>query len=193
MRVPSTAERLQSIEDDHLDELPGDVFARGFLKSYASTVGLDEDDVLERFSRRSEKPDAEADVAPAPITAVTPPESGRRFGIAIALVILLILFTLALSIVLRPRQRDTPIELSSLDTPALLVDSGLVDSLDVRGSLLHSSILRSRGRLLARTGESEAAAGVFQRGNTLPVADVDIGAGGNQYLYGFAMIRPAIT
>lgn len=106
---------LQNIEDDHLDELPGDVFARGFLKSYASTVGLDEDDVLERFSRRSERPEEEPDVAPAPITAVTPPESGRRFGIAIALVILLILFTLALSIVLRPRQRDTPIELSSVE------------------------------------------------------------------------------
>lgn len=120
-RIP--LKMLQSIEDDHLDELPGDVFARGFLKSYASTVGLDEDDVLERFSRRSEKPDAEADVAPAPITAVTPPESGRRFGIAIALVILLILFTLALSIVLRPRQRDTPIELSSLDAPVVYVDS----------------------------------------------------------------------
>ncbi len=111
---------LQRIEEDHLDELPGDVFARGFLKSYASTVGLDEDDILERYSRREEKVEEDAD-APAPLTAVTPPETGRRFGIAIALVILLILFTLALSIVLRPRQRDTPIELSQ--APAALVDA----------------------------------------------------------------------
>ena len=39
----------------------------------------------------------------------------RRFGIALALVILLILFTLALSIVLRPRHRDAPIELSRVE------------------------------------------------------------------------------
>ena len=107
---------LQHIEDDDLERLPGDVFAKGFLKSYASTVGLDEAEVLERFGRRAE-PTPEDAPAPAPITAVTPPESGRRFGIAIALVVLLILFTLALSIVLRPRQRNTPIELSR--APAL--------------------------------------------------------------------------
>ena len=49
-------------------------------------------------------------VSPPP--AVYAPEPGRRFGIAIALFILLILFTLALSIVLRPRHRDAPVELS---------------------------------------------------------------------------------
>lgn len=114
---------LQHIEDDDLDRLPGDVFAKGFLKSYASTVGLDADDVLERFERSHEEEEPEDEPAPAPLTAVTPPENGRRFGIAIALVILLILFTLALSIVLRPRQRDTPIELS---TTTLLVDAEIV-------------------------------------------------------------------
>jgi cytoskeletal protein RodZ len=101
---------LQLIECDELDRLPGEVFTRGFLRSYACTIGLDENDVLERYSRHREE--EEVAEAPAPVAAVTPPESGRRFGIAIALVILLILFTLALSIVLRPRQRDTPIELS---------------------------------------------------------------------------------
>lgn len=99
---------LQHIESDQLDQLPGEVFTRGFLKSYARSVGLGVDDVLARYGERQSGPES----APAPITAITPPEKGRRFGIAIALVILLILFTLALSIVLRPRQRDTPIELS---------------------------------------------------------------------------------
>jgi hypothetical protein len=42
---------------------------------------------------------------------------GRRFGVAIALVVLLILFTLALSIVLKPRGRDMPPELSLGDQP----------------------------------------------------------------------------
>ena len=107
---------LQHIEDDHLDELPGEVFARGFLKSYARSVGLDDADVLARYGGRRDNDGG----APAPISTITPPEKGRRFGIAIAMVILLILFTLALSIVMRPRQRDTPIELSGV-TPATLV------------------------------------------------------------------------
>jgi cytoskeletal protein RodZ len=106
-RIP--LKMLLHIEEDAFDVLPGEVFARGFLKSYARSVGLDADDVLARYGERQN----EAEMAPAPMTAITPPERGRRFGIAIALVILLILFTLALSIVLRPRQRDTPIELSN--------------------------------------------------------------------------------
>ncbi len=110
---------LQHIEEDQLAALPGEVFTRGFLKSYARSIGLPADDVLARYGERG----SSDDIAPAPITAITPPERGRRFGIAIALVILLILFTLALSIVLRPRQRNTPIELSRapaarvVDTP----------------------------------------------------------------------------
>lgn len=107
---------LQHLEDDDLERLPGEVFTRGFLKSYARSVGLSVDDVLARHGQRQSQPE----IAPAPITAITPPETGRRFGIAIALVILLILFTLALSIVLRPRQRETPIELSS--APAATID-----------------------------------------------------------------------
>ncbi len=103
---------LQHIEGDHLERLPGEVFARGFLKSYATSIGLCPDDVLERYATRHEPTPAEE--VPAPITALKTTRSGRRFGIAIALVMLLILFTLALSIVMRPRQRDTPIELSTI-------------------------------------------------------------------------------
>jgi ABC-type multidrug transport system permease subunit len=40
--------------------------------------------------------------------------TGRRFGVAIAFVLLLILFTLALSFVLKPRGHDIPVELSNV-------------------------------------------------------------------------------
>lgn len=103
---------LQHLEDGQVHLLPGEVFVRGFLKSYARTLGLSVEEVLARYGERH----SQAETAPAPIAAITPPQQGRRFGIAIALVILLILFTLALSIVLRPRQRDTPIELSRTTT-----------------------------------------------------------------------------
>jgi cytoskeletal protein RodZ len=107
-RVPASS--VERIESDRFDELPGEVFVRGFLKSYARSVGLSADEVLARYtaSRRV------AWVTPLPISSpIARPARGRRFGVAIAFVLLLILFTLALSIVLKPRGDDMPQELSS--------------------------------------------------------------------------------
>lgn len=102
---------LRQLENDEHEELPADVFVRGYLRAYARALGLPEEQVLARHGTREESD------APPPLTAVYAPESGRRFGIAIALFILLILFTLALSIVLRPRHRDAPVELSRIEAP----------------------------------------------------------------------------
>jgi cytoskeletal protein RodZ len=115
-RIPLKS--LQLLEDDRLDGLPGDVFVRGFVRSYAKAVGLPSEDVLRRYeesSRPSRNPTAPA------LPLVGPGDRGRRFGLAIALVILLILFTLALSIVLRPRHRDAPVELSRAPGAALVL------------------------------------------------------------------------
>ncbi len=106
-RVPMAS--VERIEADRFDELPGEVFVRGFLKSYARSLGVPPDDVLARYtaSRRV------AWVTPLPIAAPTKPARGRRLGVAVAFVLLLILFTLALSIVLKPRGDDMPQELSN--------------------------------------------------------------------------------
>jgi len=110
-RIPSAT--LCRIESDQFDDLPGEVFVRGFLKAYARAVSLPVDDVLARYtsSRRI------AWVTPLPFTTPIQRPQNRRFGVAIAFVLLLILFTLAVSIVLKPRGRDLPQELSS-DEPA---------------------------------------------------------------------------
>ncbi|HXN31120.1 MAG TPA: helix-turn-helix domain-containing protein [Polyangiaceae bacterium] len=108
-RIPLLS--LEAIECDRFDELPGEVFVRGFLKAYAQAVALVPADVLARYtsSRRI------AYVTPLPVQ--TPLQAaregqGRRFGVAIAFVLLLILLSLALSIVLKPRGHDMPNELS---------------------------------------------------------------------------------
>jgi cytoskeletal protein RodZ len=105
-RVPVAS--VERIEADRFDELPGEVFVRGFLRAYARALEVPVDDVLARYtaSRRV------AWVTPLPITSPVRPARSRRFGVAIAFVLLLILFTLALSIVLRPRGDDMPQELS---------------------------------------------------------------------------------
>ena len=108
-RIPAAV--LDTIERDHFDDLPGEVFVRGFLKSYAQAVRLVPEDVLARYtsSRRV------SFVTPLPVASpVTAGQEGRgkRFGVAIAFVLLLILFTLAISIVLKPRGHDMPAELS---------------------------------------------------------------------------------
>jgi cytoskeletal protein RodZ len=111
-RVPMDS--VTRIEADQFDELPGEVFVRGFLKSYARAVGLTPEEVLARYtaSRRV------AWVTPLPIAAPAKPARSRRFGVAIAFVLLLILFTLALSIVLKPRGHDMPQELSGVSRSA---------------------------------------------------------------------------
>jgi cytoskeletal protein RodZ len=112
-RIPLAS--LEALEADRFDELPGEVFVRGFLRAYAQAVGLLPAEVLARYtsSRRI------AYVTPLPIQ--TPLQVGRegqarRFGVAIAFVLLLILLSLALSIVLKPRGRDMPSELSQVPT-----------------------------------------------------------------------------
>lgn len=104
---------LLELEADRFDELPGDVFVRGFLRSYARALGMDDSAVLARYGALY--PSSEA---PLPIPAIEPPEKGRRYGVTFAVVVLLVLFTLALSVVLRPRHRDIPMELSRVDSPA---------------------------------------------------------------------------
>src|SRR5262245_45529298 len=99
---------VERLENDHFDDLPGEVFVRGFLKAYARALSIPVDEVLARYtsSRRV------ALVTPLPMTSPIQKTQGRRFGVAIAFVVLLILFTLALSIVLKPRGHDVPSELS---------------------------------------------------------------------------------
>ena len=106
-RIPISS--IERIEGDHFDDLPGEVFVRGFLRAYARAVALHVDEVLARYtsSRRV------AWVTPIPISAPQGKRApARRVGVVIAFVLLLILFTVAISIVLRPRGQGMPRELS---------------------------------------------------------------------------------
>ncbi len=107
-RIPAAT--LDALEADRFDDLPGEVFVRGFLKSYAQAVGLAPDAVLARYTSTRSVVMVTPLPATSPVTAVR--GGNRRVGVAIAFVVLLILVTLALSIVLTPRGHGVPAELS---------------------------------------------------------------------------------
>lgn len=109
-RIPVPS--LERLESDQFDDLPGEVFVRGFLRAYARAIAVPTDDVLARYtaSRRV------AWVTPLPVTSPIQKTQGQRFGVAVAFVVLLILFTLAVSIMLKPRGHDMPAELSAAPT-----------------------------------------------------------------------------
>ena len=109
-RIPAAT--LDAIEAERFDDLPGEVFVRGFLKSYAQAVGLPPDGILARYT--STRSVVMVTPLPAQSTVTAVRSGNRRLGVAIAFVVLLILVTLALSIVLTPRGHGVPTELSSL-------------------------------------------------------------------------------
>jgi cytoskeletal protein RodZ len=118
-RIPLSS--IQRIEAEHFDDLPGEVFTRGFLKAYAGVVGLAPAEVLARYTATRRISLVE------PLPLATPVRRGARrgrYGVAIAFVVLLLLFTIALSIVLRPRGHDRPRELSRLTPVVEQVMSG---------------------------------------------------------------------
>jgi cytoskeleton protein RodZ len=77
---------LQAIEDGRHQDLPGPVYAIGFVRTYAEFLGFDGDQVVARFKREStaveKKPDL---VFPAPV-----PEGSRIPGGAILMIAVLI-------------------------------------------------------------------------------------------------------
>jgi cytoskeleton protein RodZ len=57
---------LDAIEKNQFDKLPGGIFTRGFIRSYASLVGLDPDGLVAQFlSDEPGQRDDDIDVAPA--------------------------------------------------------------------------------------------------------------------------------
>jgi cytoskeletal protein RodZ len=61
---------IRAMEDGRFEELPGEIQLRGFLRNYGNYVGLNGEDLLALYERRS-KP-TQGTTAPQPATAVRP-------------------------------------------------------------------------------------------------------------------------
>lgn len=69
---------LRAIEEDHFSELPGGVFTRSFIRSYARYLGLDEEHVLAEY-KRTAQPASDNDLArfaaPKPLASKSGPRT----------------------------------------------------------------------------------------------------------------------
>ena len=71
-RTKIRAKYLRAMENEEWDLLPGEVYIRSFLRTYADFLGLDSRELLDEFRRRYESP---SDHEPPPIA---PPSRERR-------------------------------------------------------------------------------------------------------------------
>jgi cytoskeleton protein RodZ len=75
------ARYLAALEDEQFDELPGEAYVRGFLRSYAAYLGLDGARYVAAYRARVQAP--EPAIAPRPV-AVHPPRRAAPLLLALA-------------------------------------------------------------------------------------------------------------
>jgi cytoskeleton protein RodZ len=79
---------LEAVENNRYDLLPPKVFAQGFIKSYASYLGLDESEVVKRYAELVEVP--EADVKATEVRISSPSSRISSGTLLIALIVLML-------------------------------------------------------------------------------------------------------
>jgi cytoskeleton protein RodZ len=97
---------LEALEQEHFEQLGGNVYAKGFLRSYAKFLGVDPAPLLEAY-RAQERPDAPLfEHAP---TAIRGQASGRRgpTWLTVAIVCVSIILVVSLWSLLRPSPDPT--------------------------------------------------------------------------------------
>lgn len=92
---------LESLEDGRWDDLPAEVFVRGFVKSYARHVGVSIHDACGRYEEILDEIERREQI-PEPVGDAASDVGGRsNFGVALFVLILLIIATITLSLVWR--------------------------------------------------------------------------------------------
>jgi cytoskeletal protein RodZ len=118
-KLPTSS--LESLEAGKLDELPAEVFVRGFIRSYAQAVGISHGEPLSLFDeavnerRRGAGPPAPVLPVgsrrrkPAPVEPAADEEGStprRGIGLAVFVIIVLLIATITLSLFLRQQPQS---------------------------------------------------------------------------------------
>jgi cytoskeletal protein RodZ len=103
-KIPLASLRL--LEEDGFDELPGDIFVRGFLKSYCQALTIGEDEILECYLTQTGGP---SDIRSSSIPVIggreISPRRVRSLSWVVALALFLLLGAVLLAIIFYPGLR----------------------------------------------------------------------------------------
>jgi len=160
---------LKALEEEDFAKLPGEVFVKGFLKSYGKFLLLDEAEVMKRFGEL--RPQAGVAVAPvekepAPVVAEQKGRSGFPlepvlWGAGICIALVLFLFT-ALPERRRDEQRSHPVvPLASVQTISAPTTSAQPEKLYLEVMALENTWV------LVRTDASPQKKAVLKKGESL--------------------------
>jgi cytoskeleton protein RodZ len=91
---------LEAMEEDRWEDLPGPPYTRSFLSSYAHFLGLDEEEILDRYKREAEPPE-HLEAIPSKVIqsgSLTPPRSVRPTALVIAGLVVVILLGVVIGV-----------------------------------------------------------------------------------------------
>jgi cytoskeletal protein RodZ len=171
------ADYLQALERESFGAFVGDVYARGFLRTYSGYLGLDSNEMLTEFNRQFGPP---RPTLPAPPPGPVRGEKTAhpqlhplrrhhpswRFLIAVAIVVIAILAAAGLF-----RSRSTPPASTPASTAAPSLGPGVV--VGVRATRSLTAVLTVDGK--SKTYPLEAGEGVAVTGTTTVVVSLSTG------------------
>jgi len=112
---------FQALENDHLDEIPGEFYIKGVIRAYARSIGLEEEYAINKYYEDSlfEKETLEKEQKKEKASSSTN-EKRMNFFNFIFIFVLIILIFLAFYFISKPQKASTlPQETASLDKQAL--------------------------------------------------------------------------
>ncbi len=59
---------LQALEDERYSDLPGEVFVKGFVRSFAKAIGADGDDIISAYDQLADKKEPSESPVPSPVS-----------------------------------------------------------------------------------------------------------------------------
>ncbi|MGH2425077.1 MAG: helix-turn-helix domain-containing protein, partial [bacterium] len=102
---------LEAIEEERFDRLPGRMYVRGFLRTYATALGLDPEDLFDAYHMRFDAPAQPimgTHAVEVPIRPTARQSRLRRIAPAFVVVLLLIIMVLAFDFARRMQALNTP-------------------------------------------------------------------------------------
>lgn len=103
---------LQALEEEQFDHLPGRVYARGFLRTYAKALGLDPDELAHAYPQAFDlaaEPILGSYPVEVPIRPAVPPSRLRRILIYAGAVVFLAVVVLVVIGIQQMRQLNAPV------------------------------------------------------------------------------------